>query len=113
MALPLNVFQTVTYVAPSDPVGIYTAPVGYSGVVLLAQATNVDTPAHTVSLDHVRITAGIAVTPPVVKSMAVQGHDTINLTQGKLVLEAGDSLKLSASNPNHVKFIGSILETLN
>ena len=113
MALPLNVFQTVTYVAPSDPVGIYTAPVGYSGVVLLAQATNVDTPAHTVSLDHVRITAGIAVTTPVVKSMAIQGHDTINLTQGKLVLEAGDSLKLSASNPNPVSYTHLLLETLN
>ena len=42
MALPLNVFQTITNVAPSDPVGIYTAPVGYSGVVLLAQATKED-----------------------------------------------------------------------
>ena len=113
MALPLNVFQTITNVAPSDPVGIYTAPVGYSGVVLLAQATNVDTTTHTVSLDHVRTSAGIAVTTEVVKSMAVQGHDTMNLTQGKLVLESGDQLKLSASNANHVKFIASILETLN
>ena len=34
-------------------------------------------------------------------------------SQGKLVLESGDTLKISASNPNHVKFIGSILETLN
>ena len=109
MALPLNVFKTITKVAHTSPVGIYTAPVGYSGVVLLSQATNVDSTAHTVSLDHVR---GGTVTP-VVKSMAIQGHDTMNLTQGKLVLESGDTLKISASNPNHVKFIGSILETLN
>ena len=54
MALPLNVFKTVTFVAPSTPVGIYTAPVGYSGVVLLSQTTNVDSTTHTVSLDHVR-----------------------------------------------------------
>ena len=45
--------------------------------------------------------------------MPIQGHDTMNLTSGKIVLETGDELKLSASNPNHVKFIGSILETLN
>ena len=109
MALPLNVFKTITKFAPTSPVCIYTAPVGYSGVVLLSQATNVDSTAHTVSLDHVR---GGTVTP-VVKSMAIQGHDTMNLTQGKLVLESGDTLKISASNPNHVKFIGSILETLN
>ena len=42
MALPLNVFKTVTSIASTQPVGIYTAPVGYSGVVLLAQAANVD-----------------------------------------------------------------------
>ena len=113
MALPLNVFKTITHIAPSHTVGIYTAPVGYSGVILGCQATNVDTIAHTVSLDHVRTRAGIAVTTEIVKSMAIQGHDTMNLTQGKLVLESGDSLELSASNPNHVKFIGSILETLN
>ena len=113
MALPLNVFQTITYVAPGDKVGIYTAPTGYSGVILLAQATNVDSVSHTVSLDHVRSTAGIAVTTEVVKQMPISGHDTMNLTSGKIVLETGDELKLSASNPNHVKFIGSILETLN
>ena len=41
MALPLNVFKTITNVAPADKVGIYTAPVGYSGVILLSQATNI------------------------------------------------------------------------
>ena len=35
MALALNVFQTVTYVAPTNPVGIYTAPVGYTKTALL------------------------------------------------------------------------------
>ena len=113
MALPLNVFKTITNIAPAAKVGIYTAPVGYSGVILLAQATNVDSVSHTVSLDHVRSTAGIAVTTEVVKQMPISGHDTMNLTAGKLVLESGDTLKLAASNPNHVKFIGSILETLN
>tara|TARA_X000000368_G_scaffold41651_1_gene30055 strand:+ start:1066 stop:1407 length:342 start_codon:yes stop_codon:yes gene_type:complete len=113
MALPLNVFQTITYVAPGSPVGIYTAPVGYSGVILGCQATNVDSTSHTVSLDHVRSRTGIAVTTEIVKQMPIQGHDTMNLTSGKIVLETGDELKLSASNPNHVKFIGSILETLN
>ena len=35
MALPLNVFKTITCVAPGAKVGIYTAPVGYSGVFFL------------------------------------------------------------------------------
>tara|TARA_B100001079_G_scaffold255991_1_gene252089 strand:+ start:2600 stop:2929 length:330 start_codon:yes stop_codon:yes gene_type:complete len=109
MALPLNVFQTITYVAPAAKVGIYTAPVGYSGVILSCQATNVDSTTHTVSLDHVRG----ATHTEIVKEMPIQGHDSMALTSGKLVLEPGDSLKLSASNANHVKFIASILETLN
>ena len=113
MALPLNVFKTITFVAPAAKVGIYTAPVGYSGVILLSQATNIDAGSHTVSLDHVRTRTGIAVTTEIVKQMPIQGHDSMNLTSGKIVLETGDELKLSASNPNHVKFIGSILETLN
>ena len=41
MALAQNVFRTITNIVPSSPVGIYTAPVGYSGVVLLASATNI------------------------------------------------------------------------
>jgi hypothetical protein len=36
MALPLNVFKTITKVATTTTVGIYTAPTGYSGVVLFS-----------------------------------------------------------------------------
>jgi hypothetical protein len=41
MALALNVFKTITKVAATNAVGIYTAPVGYTGVVLLAQTANI------------------------------------------------------------------------
>ena len=108
MALSLNVFQTVTYVAPTSPVGIYTAPVGYTGVVLLSQATNVGSQTRTVSLSHKRD----AVTTEIVKDLPIEASDTANLLPGKLVLETDDVLVLSASNATDVKFIGSILETL-
>ena len=42
MALPLNVFKTVNVVAATSATEIYTAPVGYTGVVLMAQAANID-----------------------------------------------------------------------
>lgn len=113
MALPLNVFKTVTRVATTSPVGIYTAPVGYTGVILLAQVANVDSNTHTISFSHRRTTAGIAVTTEIVKQFPVQGNDSVSLVQGKLTLESGDSLVLSASNSSNIKFIGSILETLN
>jgi len=113
VALPLNVFKTVTKVVPTSPVGIYTAPTGYSGVVLLAQAANIDSQSHTVSFSHQRTSAGIAVTTEIVKDLAISGNDSTDLLFGKLILETGDVLVLSASDANNIKFIGSILETLN
>ena len=113
MALPLNVFKTVTKVATTNAVGIYTAPVGYTGVVLLAQAANIGGGTQTVSFSHQRTTAGIAVTTEILKDFPISPNDSANLLGGKLVLESGDVLVLSASNVTDIKFIGSILETLN
>jgi hypothetical protein len=113
MALPLNVFKTITKVASTNSVGIYTAPIGYTGVVLLAQVANIDSNTHTVSFSHQRSSAGIAVTTEILKDFAVQGKDSVSLIQGKLTLESGDVLVLSASNSSNIKFIASVLETLN
>jgi hypothetical protein len=113
MALPLNVYKTVTTVVPTSNVGIYTAPVGYSSVVLLAQAANIDTNTHTISFSHKRTKTGIAVTTEILKDFPIEGNDTTTLLGGKLVLESGDSLNISASDGTNIKFIGSILETLN
>lgn len=113
MALPLNVFKTVTKIATTNSVGIYTAPIGYTGVVLLAQATNIGNNTQTVSLSHQRTTVGVAVTTEILKNFPISSSDTANLLSGKLVLESGDSLVFSATSGTDVKFIGSILETLS
>ena len=113
MALALNVFKTVTKVATTNPVGIYTSPVGYTGVVLLAQAANIGNNTQTISFSHQRTTAGVAVTTEILKNFPISASDTANLVAGKLVLESGDVLVLSASNGTDIKFLGSILETLN
>ena len=109
MALALNVFKTVPYIAPTVAVGIYTAPVGYTGVVLLAQAANVGDVTRTVSLSHHRD----SVTTEIVKDLPNEASDTANLLSGKLVLESDDIIILSASAAGDVKFLGSVLETLN
>jgi len=101
MALALNVFKTITQVAPTSPVGIYTASVGYSGVVLLAQAANVGSDTQTVSLSHKRD----SVTTEIVKTLPIESSDTANLLPGKLVCEAGDIIQLSASNATDIKFL--------
>jgi|TARA_R100000781_G_scaffold100819_1_gene64310 hypothetical protein len=108
MALALNVFKTITQVAPTSPVGIYTASTGYSGVVLLAQAANVGSDTQTVSISHKRD----SITTEIVKTLPIEASDTANLLPGKLVCEAGDIIQLSASNATDIKFLVSILETL-
>lgn len=113
MALALNVFKTVTKVATTSAVGIYTAPTGYTGVVLLAQVANIGNNTQTVSFSHQRSVTGIAVTTEILKNYPIPSSDTANLVAGKLVLETGDVLVLSASSATDIKFLGSILETLN
>jgi hypothetical protein len=113
MALALNVFKTITKIATTSPVGIYTAPIGYTGVILLAQTANVGNNTQTVSFSHQRTIAGIAVTTEILKDFPVSASDTANLLSGKLVLESGDVLVLSSSSSTDIKFLGSVLETLN
>lgn len=114
MALTLNVFKTITQVAPINSVGIYTAPVGYTGVVLLAQCTNIGSTSQDITFSHQRTdTVGIAVTTRILKNFPIPGNETANLLPGKLVLETGDVLMVSGSNPTNLEFIVSILETLN
>ena len=109
MALALNVFQTVTAVVSTSPTEIYTAPVGYTGVVLLAQVANIGATAEDVTLVHRRS----ATDTEMLKQFPIDSNDTANLLAGKLVLEAGDKLVLSGSDGTNLKFIASILETLN
>ena len=109
MALALNLFKTITSVVGVTSTAIYTAPVGYTGVVLLAQVTNVGSTSQDVSFIHRRS----ATDTEILKQFPISGNDTANLLAGKLVLESGDKLVLSGSNGSNLKFIASILETLN
>lgn len=111
MALALNVFKTITKVVTENPVGIYTAPVGYAGVTILAQVANTGNTTETVTFSHQRSISGIAVTTEIVKDFPIPTNDTASLLDGKLVLESNDILVISGSSSN-LKFTGSVLETL-
>ena len=113
MALALNVFKTVTNVVSTDPVGIYTAPVGYTGVLLLAQAANIGENSQDITVLHKRTKAGIAVTTELFNNFPIPANDSANLLAGKLVMEQGDSLIVKGSTNTDMKLIVSVLETLN
>ena len=109
MALALNVFQTITAVVSTSATEVYTAPVGYTGVVLLAQVANIGATSEDVTLTHRRSSTDTEM----LKEFPISGNDTANLLAGKLVLESGDKIVLSGSDASNLKFIASILETLN
>ena len=109
MALALNVFQTITAVVSTSATEVYTAPVGYTGVVLLAQVANIGATSEDVTLTHRRSSTDTEM----LKEFPISGNDTANLLAGKLVLESGDKIVLSGSHASNLKFIASILETLN
>jgi len=109
VALPLNVFKTVNVVANTSATEIYTAPTGYTGVVLLAQAANIDTASHDVTFSHKRSSTVTELT----KSTPIPGNDALAMVTGRLVIEPGDKLVLSASDATNIKVTISILETLN
>ena len=113
MALALNVYQTITGIVTTGSVGIYTAPTGYSAIVLLAQVTNIGSDTQTIDFSYERTVAGVAQTTEMTLGYPVPANDATNLLAGKLVIETGDTMVIRSSSDTDVKFISSILETLN
>jgi len=117
MALALNNYETVVSVLDTNSAktSIYTAPVGYDSIVLLAQAANTDSNnTNTVTLILRTVKTGSNVDTEVVKDFPIGPNDAVSLLQGKLVLQTGDSLIVQSGTDNpEVKFIASVLETLN
>ena len=108
-AAQVNVFRTITTVVGTSTVGIYTAPTGYTGVVLLAQVTNVGSSTQTISFNYRRS----GTDTEIVRDLAIPPNDTAVLVPGKLVVETNNSLSLVGSTATDLKFIASVLETSN
>ena len=113
-AAAVNNFRTVTKVVGITTEEIYRAPVGFVGVFLLAQCSNIGTDTQSISFYHNRNVAGVGtVTTEILKDFSIPGNDTANLLPGKLVLETDDFITISGSTATDLKFLTSILETSN
>ena len=109
MALPLNVFKTVTNVVSTSNVGIYTAPWVMLELYILAQCANTSSDTtHSVTFTHRRS----GTDTEIVKDFPVPPKDTVSFLDGRLGLESGDILVISGGSATDLKFTGSILETL-
>lgn len=109
-AAAVNVFKTITHNVGITTVGIYTAPVGYTGVVLLSQVTNTGPDTETISFGYERSNGDRT---PIVNDIAIPTNDSVNLLPGKLVVESGDKITMIGSTTSGLKFISSVLETSN
>jgi|AACY02.3.fsa_nt_gi hypothetical protein len=113
-AAAVNNFRTVTKVVGFTTDVVYEAPVGFVGVILLAQCANVGSSEQTLSFYHNRNTTGIGtVTTEIIKDFPIPANDTANVLSGKLVLETGDTISVQGSSQTDLKFLTSILETFN
>jgi len=113
-AAAVNNFRTITKVVGVTTASIYEAPVGFVGVFLLAQCSNVGSSTQNISFYHNRNVTGIGtVTTEIVRNFYIPPNDTVNLLPGKLVLETGDYISIVGTSSTDLKFITSILETSN
>lgn len=109
MAIAINIFKTITANVTTASTSVYTAPIGYTTVILMAQVSNIGNALLTVSADHVRSTA----TTNIITSAPLPTSDAISLVAGKLILQTGDSIAVSASANDSAQMLLSILETAN
>jgi len=107
--LPLNRFQTETLQLTTNEQTLYTAPTGYTAIVLYAHVANYGIIDSTVTMTHVRG----ATSTEIIKGANVPTNDAFVPLSGKLVLETSDTIKIYASENNTLKVILSILETAN
>jgi hypothetical protein len=124
--LPLNVFKTKTAVLTTGTTTrVYTAPVGVTAIVLMANASNVDaTQTRLVSFAHYRNLpvladtqgnggqAGNVITEQVLK-FPIPPNDAAGLLSGKIIIEQLDSLIAYSDAEGAIKLTLSILETAN
>lgn len=109
MASVLNVFRTVTSVLTTDSSTLYTAPAGYTSIVLMAQVSNVTSSTKNVTFSHF----ADSITTELLKEFSIPANDAVAAISGKLILEQGQSVRAFASENSSLKVVLSILETLN
>lgn len=123
--LPLNTFKTKTQVLTTVTNStVYTAPIGVTSIVLMAQIANLTTATHTISFIHHRRLpvlqdaqgngAQLAnVDSYLLKNFGVPPSDAASPLSGKMIIESLDSIRAYASADNSLQLVLSILETAN
>lgn len=105
----LNTFRTKPFQLTTAPQVIYTTPAGFTTIVLGASAGNYGTVSANITFTLIK--SGIEYV--MLNNFTIPINDSAEVTTGKLVIEAGASIKASASVNGTVNLVLSILETSN
>jgi hypothetical protein len=125
--LPLNTFKTKTKVLGTDTgthATVYTAPIGVTSIILMAQISNLDTSTHTVNFFHYRNRPVLAdsqgngaqsgrTASPLVVNFAIPPADAGSPLAGKMILEQLDSIQAYSDTTSTLQLVLSVLETAN
>jgi hypothetical protein len=123
--IPLNTFKTKTSVLTTATNNtIYTAPVGVTSIVLMAQIANLGTQTEIISFVHHRNRQVLADAQGngaqaanfdtfLVKDFQVPVNDAFNPITGKLIIEELDSIRCFGSSTSTLQITLSILESAN
>ena len=107
MASPLNTFISVAAKVTTISSTIYTCPAETTAIVLLAQATNINS----TDAGNITFTSSVNGGTQLVKDFTIPVGDAAGLLSGKLVVTAGNSIQCSANANSVLKLTLSILET--
>jgi hypothetical protein len=108
--LPLNTFRTITRPLTNTVQTLYTCPTGVTGIVLMAQVSNVGSGnTGKVTFSHVRQRT----VTELVKNCPVPTEDARSVLTGRLVLEEGDRITVIADVSNVLKIVMSVVESAN
>jgi hypothetical protein len=108
MPAALNNFRTTLADITTTTTTVYTPPLGYATVVLMAQVSNNGN-------DTIQVTASIlrsSVTTNLIKEASIPTNDAITVLTGRLILNYGDQLRFSSSDNTSAQLTLSYLETL-
>jgi hypothetical protein len=108
MPAALNNFRTTLEDLTTTTANVYTPPVGYSTVVLMAQVSNTGN-------STVQISAGVNRSnnyTSLINLASVPVNDAITVLTGRLILNFGDTLQFASSANNSSQLVLSYLETL-
>lgn len=109
--MAINVFKNITADLTTVDTVLYTAPLAYSGIVLMAQISNTTTGVVAASM-YVK-DLDLSTLTSLITDYPIPGNDALGALSGKLVLQSGQSVVASATANASLQIVMSILESQN